>query len=125
MPLSDHEQRILEEIERRLQEEDPRLAQTVSRASAHAHGVRRIRLGALGLLVGFVMLLLFAFSVWVAIGGFALMLASAMLIYHNLRRMGQDQIEEVGSGAWFSPTAFLARLAERFRTDPPDRGSDR
>lgn len=124
MPLSDHEQRILEEIERRLQEEDPRLAQAVSRASAHAHAVRRIRVGALGFLVGFVMLLFFAVSVGVAIGGFAVMLASALLVYHNLRRMGQDQIQEVGSGAWFSPTAFLARLAERFRTDRPERPTE-
>jgi hypothetical protein len=121
VPLSDHEQRILEEIERRLQEEDPRLAQTVSSASVHAHVIRRIRLGALAFLVGFVMLLFFAVSVWVAVAGFTVMLGAALLVYHNLRRMGQDQIEEVGSGAWFSPTAFLARMAERFRAGRPDR----
>ena len=33
MPLSEHEQRILDEIERRLAEEDPRLVESVSRAS--------------------------------------------------------------------------------------------
>ena len=31
MPLTPHEQRILEEIERKLAEEDPRLVQSVSR----------------------------------------------------------------------------------------------
>ena len=62
MPLSDHEQRILEEIERRLAEEDPRLAEQVSNTSLYTHLARRIRWASLTFLVGFVMLLLFALS---------------------------------------------------------------
>ncbi len=119
MPLSDHEQRILEEIEKRLQEEDPRLAEAVSKASVYGHVVRRIRWGALAFVAGFVMLMMFAISVWVAIVGFGVMLASALFIYRHLKRMGQDQIREVGSGGRFSPAAFLARMAERFRTNRP------
>ena len=46
MPLSEHEQRILEEIERRLAEEDPRLVDQVSRTSLYTHLARRIKLGA-------------------------------------------------------------------------------
>lgn len=115
MPLSDHEQRILEEIEKRLSEEDPKLAEAVSRASVYTHAVRRIRLGALAFVAGFVMLMLFAVSVWIAIAGFALMLTSALFVYQHLRSMGRDQLREAGSGPRMSPAAFLARLAERFR----------
>jgi hypothetical protein len=43
MPLSEQEQRILEDIERRLQQEDPRFAQQVSRSSLYSHLTRRIR----------------------------------------------------------------------------------
>lgn len=116
MPLSDHEQRILEEIEKRLQEEDPRLAEAVSKASPFAHAVRRIRWGIVTFVAGFVMLVLFAVSVWIAVAGFAVMLASTLIIYHNIRRMGQDQIHEVGTTGRFSPTSLIARLAERFRS---------
>ena len=44
MPLSDHEQRILEEIERRLAEDDPKLDEHVGRTDLYTHLARRIRL---------------------------------------------------------------------------------
>ena len=121
MPLSDHEQRILEEIERRLQEEDPRFADAVGRTSLHGHVARRIRWSALGFVAGFVMLMLFALSVWVAIAGFAVMLVSALVIYQQLRLMGREQIREYTRDR-LSLTGFLARLTERFRGSQPGRG---
>src|SRR3990170_6026651 len=59
MPLSEHEQRILEDIERRLEEDDPRFAQQVARSSLHSHVARRLRWGGLLFLTGFVLLMLF------------------------------------------------------------------
>lgn len=116
MPLTPHEQRILEEIERRLAEEDPRLVESVSKASVAAHALRRIRWGLAGFVVGFVLLLLFVLSIWFALIGFALMLASGLVIYQHLRRMGKDQLRTYGQqGGQFSITAALARLAERLR----------
>jgi hypothetical protein len=117
MPLSEHEQRILEEIEKRLQEEDPRLADAVARTSLYAHIARRIRWGILLFAAGFVMLLLFFLSVWVAITGFAVMLVSALFVYHQLRRISRDQPAPEGSPDRAVP-GFLARLAERFRGRP-------
>jgi hypothetical protein len=115
MPLSDHEQRILDEIEKRLQEEDPRLAQAVSQNSVYTHMARRIRWGVLGFVAGFICLMLFWVSIWFGMIGFGLMLASALLVYHQLRRMGGDQVREYSRGGRLSLTAFLARLSERFR----------
>ena len=70
MPLSEHEQRILEEIERRLAEDDPKLVEQVGRTDLYTHLARRIRLSAVAFLVGFVLLLLFVFSRWIAAVGF-------------------------------------------------------
>ena len=81
MPLSPDEQRILEEIEQRLSEEDPRLAEQVSRTSLYTHLARRIRWSAFAFLVGFVMLMSFFASLYVAAAGFIVMLASSLLIY--------------------------------------------
>jgi hypothetical protein len=117
MPLSEQEQRILEDIERRLQQEDPRFAQQVARTSLYSHLARRIRWGALAFLAGFVMLLLFIVSIWIALAGFGVMLASALFVYNQLRRMGGDQIGAVGGGGPPLP-AFLARLFQRFRGEP-------
>lgn len=115
MPLSEHEQRILEEIEKRLQEEDPRFADVVGRTTLYGHLTRRVRVGAVAFAAGFVMLMLFAVSVWVAIAGFAVMLASALLVYHQLRVMGAEELREYGRGGGLSLTSLLARLAERVR----------
>jgi ABC-type bacteriocin/lantibiotic exporter with double-glycine peptidase domain len=117
VPLSEHEQRILDEIERRLIEEDPRLP---SRTSLTSHLLRRVRWGLVLFVLGFVLLLSFAFNMWVAIGGFALMLASSLVVYHYLRRMGRDQMRVEGSNR-LSITAALARFAERMRRP---RGTD-
>jgi hypothetical protein len=116
MPLDEREQRILEEIERKLAEEDPKLAESVSRATVSTHALSRIRWGILGFLAGFVLMLFFVLSIWFAVFGFVVMLGSGLVVYHYLKRMGRDQLrtfaERRGS---FSITVALARLAERFR----------
>ncbi len=124
MPLSDHEQRILDEIERRLAEEDPRLVESVSRASLSGHLISRIRWSALGFVLGFAMLMLFAISIWIAVAGFAAMLASALLVYHYLKQMGRDQLRQLEGGSRLSLTGLLARLAQRMRRQPPATGRD-
>lgn len=118
-PLSPDEQRVLEEMERRLLEEDPRLARAV--ASLTSHVAVRIRWGAVAFIAGFFMLMLFPISVWVAVAGFGVMLASALLIYQQLKRLGREQIRDWSRGGRFSLTAFLARLTERFRGNRRDR----
>ena len=119
MPLSEHEQRILEDIERRLQEEDPRFAQQVARSSLYSHVARRLRWGGLLFLAGFVLLMLFAVSVWLAIAGFGVMLTAALFVYHELRRMGRDQARALGTSGRFSLPGLLARWSQRFRGEPP------
>lgn len=119
-PLSPDEQRVLEEMERRLLEEDPRLARTV--ASLTSQIARRIRWGGVAFIAGFVMLMLFPISLWIAVAGFGVMLAAALLIYQQFKRLGRDQIRDWSRGGRLSLTAFLARLTERFRGNRRDRG---
>lgn len=117
MPLSEHEQRILEEIEQRLSEEDPRFVRTVGQ-NPGTHAAKRMRLGVLLFIVGFFMLLLFPvrpWGSWAAIAGFGVMLASALLVYHYLRQLGREQLQSLSEGGKFSLSAYLARLAERFK----------
>ncbi len=121
MPLSEHEQRILEEIERRLAEEDPRLVEQVARTTLSSHLARRIRLEALAFLGGFVALLFFAVSVWWAVAGFGVMVVSTLAITRHLKQLGRDQIRALQEERRFSLAGFLGRLAARFRyrSDPP------
>ena len=116
MPLSEHEQRILEEIEKWLSEEDPRLAESVAKATVTNHALGRIRWGIAGFVIGLAMLPLLLIDFWYGVGGFLVMLGSTQLVYHHLKRMGRDQLKSFGErGGRVSVTAALARLAERLR----------
>lgn len=119
MPLSEHEQKILEDIERSLQKEDPRFAQQVSHHSLLRLLSRRIRIGALAFVAGFVMLMLFMVSLWVALAGFAVMLFSALFVYNQVRRLGRDQIRAAGGGR-VSMAEMLGRWSQRWSKGPRD-----
>src|SRR4030095_10085954 len=121
MPPSEHEQQILEEIDKRLAEEDPRLVEAVSRTSLYTHLARRIKWSLLAFLAGFLMLMVFLVVVpdqlWVAATGFGVMLAGAVLIYRYLKQLTLDQMRAMQQQSGrFSLTGLLARLAGRFRT---------
>jgi membrane protein implicated in regulation of membrane protease activity len=112
MPLNEYEQKILEQYEREL-ESDPTLVKRVSRSSLYTYTARRIRLAVTAFVTGLVMLMLFFVSVWVALGGFAIMLVSGLLVFHYLKRLSRDQI--AGRGGRSSLASLMARVADRMR----------
>ncbi len=128
MPLNEHEQRILEEIERRLSEDDPRLVEQVTRTSLYTHVARRIRLAAVAFVLGTVLLLMVAASVWIAAAGFVLMMLSATLVYHYVGQLGRDQLRTMQQQGDASIPGVLgriaARVAGRLRRSTPDGHPD-
>jgi len=115
MPLSEHEQRILEQYEKELQQ-DPHLSKRIGRPMRFDGVARRIRLAVLSFFIGLVMLMLFFVSLAVSIVGFVLMLLSGLVIYHYLKRVGRDQL--MARGGRMPLAGWLARLGERFRGRP-------
>lgn len=84
MPLSDREQKILAEIERHFYEEDPALAHAVRNITRK--GKLGLRLPVLGILLG-VLIIAFSFTrqTWVAVVGFALLVASATFLVQAIK----------------------------------------
>ena len=96
MPLSEDEQRILQEIEARLYEESPDLVREVSQTTLYSHAFRNIKWAGLGFLLGVVVLVAtLSTSYLLAFGGFLIMLGSAFLIEHNARKMGRAGWQEM------------------------------
>lgn len=84
MPLDDHEQRILDEIERQFYEEDPDLALAVR--NIDRSGRFGVRYPVVGLVVGMIVVLAsFTSSTPIAIVGFVLMVASATALAYGIR----------------------------------------
>lgn len=117
MPLNDHEQRILDEIERRLAEEDPGFVEQVGRTDLYTHLTRRIRLAAFVFVLGFLaMLVLFVLgAVWAAAASFVVVLLAAAMIYRALGQLGRDQLRTLQGEGTFSLAGLLGRIASRFR----------
>ena len=140
MPLSEHEQRILAEIERRLLEEDPKFAHQVG-SSFRAHLGRRLKLAVAGFILGLVVVISSTFLENVAVGvaGFVIMLASVFVFVRTMRR--RATVERPVSGApppsGSAPTgqrrqgrggpkggidAWWGRMTERWRSRWEERG---
>jgi hypothetical protein len=106
MPLDEREQRILEEIERRFYEQDPKLAQTVATTTLSSVRRRRIRWAVVGAVLGmFVMLVTFQRYTWLALIGFIVMLASITWIVPAVagRREKKNDRRKRPGGWWRGP----------------------
>jgi protein-S-isoprenylcysteine O-methyltransferase Ste14 len=124
MPLSEHEQRLLEQIERALYAEDPKFASTVRGAKMRRPSRRRRLQGAALFLLGLVLLIvgvilpLRAFEVPViSVFGFLVMFAGAVIAILGGRRRaakaGEESTEVAGRDAGRS--SFTQRMEDRFR----------
>jgi len=89
VPLSEHEERLLDQIERALEAEDPKFAHAVRTSDPRVHYKRRMVKAGLGFLLGVVLLLAGVISkyVWIGVAGFLVMLASAMWALTSWRRI--------------------------------------
>ena len=81
MPLSEEELRLLEQMERALVQDDPKLASTLRGTARRRNARRRVIYAGVGLLVGIAVLMTGAITQLTAVGiaGFVVMLASAVI----------------------------------------------
>jgi len=100
MPLSEHEQKILEEIERQLYEQDPKFARNVASKARKGNSARNLRRGISLFVLGVVALFVFFARplTLVGVAAFLLMLSGATLAYNGLKRSGEERAARRGSG---------------------------
>ena len=113
MPLSEHEQRLLDQIERALYAEDPKFASTVRSTDLRSHMRRRLRRAALVLAVGFGLMLagVVAQQFVLGVAGFVVMLGALLLALSSWKRLGSSP----------SPSTGSAEPGERVRPQKPPR----
>lgn len=110
MPLNEHEQKILDEIERQLYEDDPKLAEMVARAVRTGRNRWKMRLAAILFVAGAVIMFASFTVSWVIAGmGFLLMVATAGWMALTARAA------RIGSGGGTSD--LFDRLQKRLRRD--------
>jgi uncharacterized membrane protein YedE/YeeE len=137
VPLSDHEQRLLEQMERALAAEDPKLASALRGVDLRTRQRRRAVAGAVVFVIGMVMMLGGAIMMTTARGvagyilvsvlGFLVMLVSAYYVATSLRHMpAAGEVPKVvplrgrshparGKAKAKSTGTFMQRVEERWR----------
>lgn len=135
MPLSEHERRLLDQMEKALYAEDPKFAENLRKP--HRVQIDRMRtfLGVVGIVVGVGILVAGVATAWPIVGvlGFLAMLAGGLMTY------GAVTSREGGSGegptdrpqkssisahkaGHVGPGGFMDRMEERWRRRRDDRG---
>ena len=101
MPLSEHEQRLLEQMERALYAEDPKFATALEGTGLRARTRRTVYLAAAGFVVGVALLMggMVTKLWWVGVVGFVVMLGCAVLAITGWRRAPRLGVADPRTGA--------------------------
>jgi hypothetical protein len=87
VPLSEHEQQLLEQMEQALYAEDPKFASQMEGAGARAAARRRLVIGGIGVVVGLGLVLAgVSTTMWLGAAGFAVMVAAVAFALTPPRR---------------------------------------
>lgn len=101
MPLSEHEQRMLEQMERALYAEDPKFATALEGTGLRTYTRRRVYQATAGFLVGIALLMagMVAQLIWISVVGFLVMLGCAVLAVTGWRRAPKPGEQPPSGGA--------------------------
>ena len=125
MPLSEHEQRLFEQIERSLAE-DPKFASAVRASDPRFHARRRIVVAAVLFLAGIALLIYGVVSkvAVLGVGGFVVVLGSVAFAMQSYRLSQNRDLRAVGGTATRRVrgrrSSIVDRLEERWRRRPED-----
>jgi hypothetical protein len=120
MPLSEHEQRLLEQMERALYAEDPKFATSLRSTSIARASRGRAALGVL-VIFGGIALLVTAMALQatpVGIAGFAVMLIGAVVVYSAFKTPAvviDPNAAASSAKPKASKTSFMDRVEDRWR----------
>ncbi|MFJ7491438.1 DUF3040 domain-containing protein [Streptomyces sp. NPDC097727] len=101
MPLSEHEQRMLEQMERALYAEDPKFATALEGSGLRTYTRRRVYQAVAGFLVGIALLMagMVAQQIWISVVGFLVMLGCAVLAVTGWRKAPKPGERQAAGGS--------------------------
>ncbi|MGW0802951.1 DUF3040 domain-containing protein [Nonomuraea sp. NPDC002799] len=132
MPLSEHEQRLLDQIEQALYAEDPKWANTVRISDPRSHYKRRLVKASIGFALGVVIMMVGVVMslIWLGVGGFVVMLAACLWGLSSWKRMNGFGGEARAADTAAPPGkqarrgnrgSFMERMEERWRRRHDER----
>jgi poly(A) polymerase Pap1 len=119
VPLSEHEQRLLEQMERALYAEDPKFATALEGTGLRARSRRTVYAASAGFVVGVALLMGVAVTGlwWMGVVGFAVMLTCAAIAFTAWRRAPRIGVADPRTGAPLRrrKTGVVDRMEQRWQ----------
>ena len=118
MPLSDHEQRLLDQIEQALYADDPKFGSSARSTRVRFHARRALILGGLGVVAGLAMVLggLVTNLIVLSVAGFVLVVASSAFAAQVVRtRTPIAAANNPQRGKPVRPAGLRTRMEDRVR----------
>lgn len=123
MPLSEHEQRLLDQMEQALKVEDPKFASHMVAHPGRSRFRRRITVGVGGGVVGLALVIVGMATghIWLGVVGFAVMVAVGAYVFKPGHQRELGTVQDDGSVSAAHPRrqtrtngSFMQRLEERW-----------
>ncbi|MEU8546821.1 DUF3040 domain-containing protein [Streptomyces roseoverticillatus] len=133
MPLSEHEQRMLEQMERALYAEDPKFATALEGSGLRTYTRRRVYQAVAGFLVGIALLMtgvMIQGQYWISVVGFLVMLGCAALAVTGWRKApragaqrGTGPAGQAGGRGQMRPRrSMMDRIEQRWQRRRDEQG---
>ncbi|WP_058044816.1 DUF3040 domain-containing protein [Streptomyces roseifaciens] len=133
MPLSEHEQRMLEQMERALYAEDPKFATALEGSGLRTYTRRRVYQAVAGFLVGIALLMtgvMIQGQYWISVVGFLVMLGCAALAVTGWRKAPRPGAQQGtgpagplgGRGQTRQRRSMMDRIEQRWQRRRDEQG---
>ncbi|MCY0942751.1 MULTISPECIES: DUF3040 domain-containing protein [Streptomyces] len=132
MPLSEHEQRMLEQMERALYAEDPKFATALEGSGLRTYTRRRVYQAVAGIVVGIALLMtgvIWQDVLWISVVGFLVMLACTVLVVTGWRKApkpGEQPVSGSTDGSAHGQNrqrrSMMTRIEERWQRRRDEQG---
>ena len=115
MPLSEHEQKLLEQLEKQLHEDDPKFASSMGSDPGRSWSTRHLVIGVLGALAGILLLLLGVSLQSILVGVLGFVVMGAGVYFATMRSSSGKARPGAAGGKPGKPrSSFMSSLEERW-----------
>jgi len=115
MPLSEHEQKLLEQLEKQLHEDDPKFASSMASDPGRSWSTRHLVIGILGAVAGILLLLLGVTLQIIALGVLGFVVMGGGVYYATMRSSsGKARPDGAGGKPGKPRSSFMSSLEERW-----------
>jgi Flp pilus assembly protein TadB len=115
MPLSEHEQKLLEQLEKQLNEDDPKFASSMGSDAGRSWSTRHLVIGVLAALAGIALLLVGVTLQIIVVGVLGFVVMGAGVYFATMRSSGVGRSRTAGGRKSGKPrSSFMSNLEQRW-----------